>query len=142
MFDNAVELLKAYPGANPQLLTNAVNSGAKGIVIEGTGMGHVPTKARKPWVPVIKDIVSSGVAVVVATQCLYGPVNPNVYSNLRLLYQDAGAIPCGDMLPETAYVKLGWVLAQEKKLPKIGDMMLTNYAGELNDRIEPDMFLY
>ncbi len=142
VFDNAVELLKVYPGADPKLLTNAVNSGAKGIVIEGTGMGHVPTKARKPWVPVIKDIVSSGVPVVVETQCLYGPVNPRVYSNLRLLYQDAGAIPAADMLPETTYVKLGWVLAQEKKLPKIRDMMLTNYAGEINDRIEPDMFLY
>lgn len=141
-FEEKVALLKVYPGSEPKLVNWLVKQGFKGIVIEGTGLGHVPTKAKKSWIPSIKKAVESGVPVVVATQTLYGRVNPNVYSNLRVLYYEAGAIPAMDMLPETTYVKLGWVLAHTKSLKHVREMMLTNYAGEFNERLQPDMFLY
>jgi glutamyl-tRNA(Gln) amidotransferase subunit D len=142
VFEDKIALLKAYPGSDPKLLEHVISSGVKGVVVEGTGMGHVPTKAKKSWIPAITDAIKSGVPVVIGTQCIYGAVNTDVYSNLRILYHEAGAIPAGDMTPETAYVKLGWVLAQEKRLAKVREMMATNYVGELNDRLEPDMFLY
>ena len=44
------------------------------------------------------------------------------------------------MLPETAYVKLGYVLAKTKD--KVKEMMLENIAGEITKRIVPDSFLY
>lgn len=141
-FEEKVALLKAYPGSKPELVDWLVKQGIKGIVVEGTGLGHVPTKAKNSWIPSIKSAVDSGVTVVVATQTLYGRVNPNVYSNLRVLYYEAGAIPALDMLPETAYVKLGWVLAHTKVLKRVREMMSTNYAGEFNERLQPDMFLY
>ncbi|MFC2174630.1 Glu-tRNA(Gln) amidotransferase subunit GatD [archaeon] len=140
-FERHVALLKAYPGADPKVIDFYVDNGAKGLVIEGTALGHVPTKARKSWIPRIKSAVKSGVPVVVATQCVYGTVNPNVYSNLRILYHDAGAIPAQDMTAETAYVKLGWVLAHAKG-DKVRELMAENLRGELNHNIEPDMFLY
>ena len=46
------------------------------------------------------------------------------------------------MLPETAYVKLGWVLGHTKSLEKVRKMMLTNYAGEITSRSIPQTFLY
>jgi glutamyl-tRNA(Gln) amidotransferase subunit D len=141
-FEPSVALVKAYPGSEPKLLDLLVEQGIKGIVIEGTGLGHVPTLAKKSWIPSIKSAIKSGVPVVVAPQTLYGRVNPNVYSNLRTLYYEGGAIPGGDMLPETAYIKLGWVLGHTKSLEKVREMMLTNYAGEFNERLEPGMFLY
>jgi glutamyl-tRNA(Gln) amidotransferase subunit D len=45
------------------------------------------------------------------------------------------------MLPETAYVKLGWVLGHTKNLEKVRELMLTNIAGEIAERSEIDAFL-
>ncbi len=141
-FDPKVELVKAYPSSDPEVIDYHVDNGVNGLVIEGTGLGHVPTQARKSWIPSIKAAVNSGVPVVVCTQTLYGRVDENVYSNLRTLYYDANAISGKDMLPETAYVKLGWVLGHTKKMDKVQEMMHENYAGEFNDRLQLDDFLY
>ena len=40
------------------------------------------------------------------------------------------------MHTETAFIKLGWVLSQTTKPDEVKKMMLTNYAGEFNDRFE------
>jgi glutamyl-tRNA(Gln) amidotransferase subunit D len=70
-----------------------------------------------------------------------GRVNTKVYNNLRILFHEAGAIPAEDMLPETAYVKLGWVLGHTKNLEKVREMMLTNIAGEITERTEIETFM-
>jgi glutamyl-tRNA(Gln) amidotransferase subunit D len=140
-FEPKIALLKTYPGSEPEILEFLVKKGYKGFVIEGTGLGHVPTFAEKSWIPSIKKIIKDGIPVVIATQTIYGRINPNVYTNLRILYHDAKAIPAEDMLPETAYVKLGWVLGHTKDLDKIREMMLTNMAGEITDRSETETFL-
>ena len=137
-------LVKAYPGSLPALIDFYLEKGYKGIIIEGSGLGHVPTKPLKKemsWIPKVRAAVENGMFVGVAPQPLYGRVNPKVYSNLRLLKQ-AGAVFLEDMLPDTAYVKLGWVLGHTKDLKKANEMMLTNYAGEINERIDPKSFLY
>ncbi len=140
-FDGRIALLKAYPGADPDIISHYVGRGYRGIVVEATALGHVPTKSEKSWIPAVKAAVSSGVPVVVATQCIYGSVNPDVYTNLRILFHEAGATPAYDMTAETAYVKLGWVLAHAKG-DKVKEMMAQNLKGEINPRLEPDMFLY
>jgi glutamyl-tRNA(Gln) amidotransferase subunit D len=140
-FEPRIALVKTYPGSEPEILKFLVKKGYKGFVIEGTGMGHVPTDADKSWIPVIKKLAKKGIPVVIATQTIYGRVNTNVYTNLRILFHEAGAIPAEDMLPETAYVKLGWVLGHTKKLDKIKELMLTNIAGEITERTEIETFL-
>ena len=137
-FDKNVALLKAYPGSDPKMLEFAVDNGAHGVVIEGTGLGHVPTD----WLGNIKSAINDGIPVVVVTQTLYGRVNTNVYSNLRKLYHDARAIPGEDMLPETAYVKLGWVLGHTNDMDEVRKMMATNFAGEITKRSDPRSFLW
>jgi glutamyl-tRNA(Gln) amidotransferase subunit D len=104
-------------------------------------MGHVPTEAEKSWIPVIKKLIKDGIPVVIAPQTLYGRINTDVYTNLRVLYHEAKAIPAEDMLPEVAYVKLGWVLGHTKDLEEIRKMMLTNIAGEITARSEIETFL-
>ncbi|OGI12489.1 glutamyl-tRNA(Gln) amidotransferase subunit D, partial [Candidatus Micrarchaeota archaeon RBG_16_36_9] len=140
-FEPRVALLKAYPGSEPEILEFLVKKGYKGFVIEGTGMGHVPTLAEKSWIPMIKKLIKDGIPVVIAPQTIYGRINTDVYSNLRTLYHEAKAIPGEDMIPETAYVKLGWVLGHTKDLDEIREMMLTNIAGEITERNEIDTFL-
>ncbi len=137
-FDKNVALLKVYPGSDPKILEFAIENGAHGVVIEGTGLGHVPTN----WLEPIKSAIDDGIPVVVVTQTLYGRVNTNVYANLRKLYYDARAIPGEDMLPETAYVKLGWVLGHTNDINEVRKMMATNFAGEITDRSGPRSFLW
>ncbi|MCX6818768.1 MAG: Glu-tRNA(Gln) amidotransferase subunit GatD [Candidatus Aenigmarchaeota archaeon] len=139
-FEEKVALVKAYPGSDPDYLKFFVDNKYKGIVVEGTGLGHVPTSSKKSWIPAIKAAIKSGIPVVITSQTLYGRVNPNVYTNLRILF-DTGAIPGEDMLPETAYIKLGWVLGHTKKPEEIRRLMLTNLVGEISERTDMRAFL-
>jgi glutamyl-tRNA(Gln) amidotransferase subunit D len=140
-FEPKIALLKSYPGSEPEILEFLVKKGYKGFVIEGTGMGHVPTESDKSWIPTIKKLIKDGIPVVVASQTIYGRINTNVYTNLRILYHEARAIPAEDMLSEVAYVKLGWILGHTKDLEKVREMMLTNMAGEITQRSEIETFL-
>jgi len=140
-FEPKIALLKIYPGSEPEVLELLVKKGYKGFVLEGTGMGHVPTSAEKSWIPTIKKLIKDGIPVVIAPQTIYGRINTNVYTNLRILFHEAKAIPAEDMLPETAYIKLGWLLAHYKDIENIRKMMLTNIAGEITKRTEIDTFL-
>ncbi|MDI3474390.1 MAG: glutamyl-tRNA(Gln) amidotransferase subunit [Thermococcaceae archaeon] len=135
-FEEKVAILKIYPGVTGELLEFLVDRGYKGVVIEGTGLGHTPND----MIPAIERAVENGVAVCMTSQCLYGRVNLNVYSTGRRLLK-AGVIPCEDMLPETAYVKLGWVLGHTDDLEEVGRMMLTNYAGEITPYTKYNTYL-
>lgn len=141
-FEEKVAMVKAYPGADPHIIDYHIKRGMKGIVVETTGLGHVPTFARKSWIKTIAQAVKSGIPIVTAPQTLYGRINPNVYTNLRVLYHEAGAICGQDMLPETAFVKLGYVLAKTRKMEEIRKLMATNLAGEITERTLPQTFLY
>jgi glutamyl-tRNA(Gln) amidotransferase subunit D len=140
-FEPRIALLKTYPGSEPEIMDFLVKKGYKGFVIEGTGLGHVPTFAEKSWIPYIKKMIKDGIPVVVASQTIYGRINTNVYTNLRILYHDTKAIPAEDIMPEVAYVKLGFVLGHTKDLEKVRELMLTNMAGEITKRSEMETFL-
>lgn len=137
VFNGNIALVKAYPNANPEVLDWLVQKGAKGIIIEGTGMGHVPTSSSNAWIPHVKKIVDAGVFIGITTQTIYGSVNPFVYSNLRKL-SDAGAVFLKDGLPETMYMKLGWVLAHKNW--DVKEKMLENMRGEFNPRLKDSDF--
>lgn len=144
-----VGLVKAYPGSDPSILDWHVKKGYKGIIIEGTGLGHVPTgkssdnvklfDEKKSWLPKVKKAVKKGVVVGVTSQTIYGKVNPYVYRNLRLL-KEAGAVFCEDMHSETAMVKLSWLLANKPK--KAGELLNQDLVGEINERRIEKTFLY
>ena len=140
-FEEKTALIKAYPGSSPDLLEFLTSKKYKGVVIEGTALGHVAmraTESKFAWAGPLKNAVDSGMVVAVATQCLYGSTNAFVYETARLM-QSLGAIYCGDMLPETAYVKLGWALANRKS--DVAAAMAQNLAGELNQRLTEKQFM-
>ncbi len=140
-FEEKTALLKVYPGSEPSMMEYLVKKGCKGFVLEATALGHVPVSAKKSWIEPVRSVIERGIPVVITSQSLYGRVDSHVYSNLRILAA-TGAIFAGDMLPETAYVKLGFVLGHAKKMEEIKKMMLTNLAGEITERIDPQAFLY
>ncbi len=138
-FEEKVALIKIYSGQKPDILDYYAKQKYKGIVLELSGLGHAPTKrARNSWTKKLKEIQDKGVIVCATSQCIYGRVDPLVYSNGREILA-TGVIYLEDMLAECAFVKLGWVLGHEewKKNKKIvREKMLENIAGELNKRLE------
>jgi len=122
-----VQLLKFTPGMDPDRL--AAMSDQAGLVIEGTGLGHVHTDL----VPVVEDLVDGGTTVVMTSQCLEGRVCDRVYDTGRDLLE-AGVIEAEDTLPGTATVKLMWALANADD-PAAA--MRRPVAGEMTDRSVP-----
>jgi glutamyl-tRNA(Gln) amidotransferase subunit D len=137
-FEEKVALIKIYPGQEPDILDYYAKKGYKGIVLEMTGLGHVPTKkARNSWLQKLKEIQTKGITICATSQCIYGKVDPLVYSTGRDILA-TGVIYLEDMLSETALVKLGWVLGHpdwKKNKKTIKEKMLENISGELNNRI-------
>jgi glutamyl-tRNA(Gln) amidotransferase subunit D len=121
-------LLQYYPGMDPALFEDIIMR-SRGVVIAGSGLGHVNSN----MVPLLKKACDSGVLVVITSQCLNGRTNLNVYNTGRDMLS-AGVITVWDMLPETAYVKLMWALANTSSIEEAKDLMRTPLAGEMSDR--------
>ena len=123
-------LIKYVTGASNESLLFHSGSGYKGIVIEGTGLGHVSTE----WVPLIRTVTDAGIPVVMTSQCVNGRVCDRVYDTGRDILK-AGAIEGEDILSEVVLVKLMWILGQTHDTEKVKAMMYTNFAGELTCRM-------
>lgn len=141
-YESKVALLKSYPNSDPEVIEFYVRKGYKGIIIEGTGLGHVPASTEHSnmlWLDHLKRAAEKGIVVGMTSQCLYGRVNKNVYRNLRLI-SNLGVVYCEDMLPETAYVKLGWLLGNYNP-DEAKKLLNKNMAGEVKRRTKFEEFL-
>jgi glutamyl-tRNA(Gln) amidotransferase subunit D len=122
-------LVQFYPGMSPDLIRTF--EGYKGLVLAGTGLGHVSTSL----IPSLQKLIKGGTLVVMTTQCLQGRVCDRVYDTGRDLLA-AGVIEGGDMLPEVALVKMMWVLGNERDPEKATALMCSDLKGECNRRSE------
>jgi len=134
--ESKVAIIKCFPGIQSELIDYHIDKGYRGLVIEGTGLGHIPDY----MIDSIKRATNEDIAIVIASQCIYGKVNLNVYSTGRNLAK-ANVISSGDMTPETAYVKLSWALGQSDILEEVKKIMNTNIAGELSEKSSIKHFL-
>ncbi|MFA9452509.1 MAG: Glu-tRNA(Gln) amidotransferase subunit GatD [Candidatus Aminicenantaceae bacterium] len=128
-FEEKVTIVYYYPNMMPDIIDCLVDNGYKGIVIAGTGLGHV----NKPLYPAIKRAVEKGVAVYMTVQTLWGYVHMYVYETGRDMLA-LGVIPLQNMLPEVAYIKLGWALGQTDDLEKVQKIMLTPVNDDITER--------
>jgi len=137
-FSDKVALLKFYPGQDPEILDFYLEKGYKGIVIEMPGLGQVATSnARLSWTKKLKEVQEKGMIICAAAQTINGRLNPLVYVTGRELVK-TGVIYLDDMLSETAFTKLSWVLGHEdwaKDREVIKEKMLNNFAREFNNKI-------
>ncbi|MEM0174421.1 MAG: Glu-tRNA(Gln) amidotransferase subunit GatD, partial [Sulfolobaceae archaeon] len=125
-FDDRVFLLYYYPGMKSDII-EYLASKYRGVIIAGTGLGHVSQDLVSSLEKAIKD----GVFIGMTSQCLFGRVNMNVYTTGRILLK-AGVVPLEDMLPEVALVKLMWGLAHYSDHEELKSFMLRNIVGEIN----------
>ena len=126
-----VAILYIYPGIKPEDIPEK-----KGLVLMGTGLGHVSSKL----LPRITELIAKGTVIVMSSQCIFGRVNLNVYSMGRDLLK-AGVIPTETMLPETAYIKLMWALAHGKTKEQIEILMQTDLAFETSKKTNYTTFI-
>jgi glutamyl-tRNA(Gln) amidotransferase subunit D len=134
-----VALVYVHPGISPKFISSL--SSFDGIVLAGTGMGHLPLNIRgdplgKPIYSEVRALIDSGIPVAMCSQAIYGRVDMDVYANGRA-QREMGVIGhLADMTPECAYVKLMWVLAREKRMERVRDLMERNLVGEISARTE------
>jgi glutamyl-tRNA(Gln) amidotransferase subunit D len=131
-FDSSAALLKFYPSMSESYLEAITGTGLKGLVIEGTGLGHINSKN----IAHLRNLIQKGGLVCMTSQCVWGRVDLNVYGNGRDLLQ-AGVLPLEDMLGETALAKMMWVLANAQSADERIKMMQANLAGEVTERSFP-----
>ncbi|MFX1393298.1 MAG: Glu-tRNA(Gln) amidotransferase subunit GatD, partial [Promethearchaeota archaeon] len=136
-FEKKTALIYSYPGMNNEIIEFYIDKGYKGIVLAGTGLGHVSTEVYDS----IKRAIQEGITILMTVQTLHGFTGMNVYSTGRELL-NMGVIPGRNLLPETGYVKLGWVLGQTNDQSEIRKMLMENIAGEFIDRELPIAFNY
>ena len=127
-FDNRILSLKYYPGLDPKIVEYAISSGYKGIIFEGTGLGHV----GKIMYDVIEKAKKKGLFLGMTSQCIDGMVRMTVYDSGRDLL-NLGVTPLGNMIPETALVKAMWALANSKDSSEMEKFMKENIALEFSD---------
>jgi len=128
-FEEKVSIVYYYPNMKPDIIDSLIDNGYRGIIIAGTGLGHV----NKPLYPALKRAEDKKIAVYMTVQTLWGYVQMYVYDTGRGM-MELGVVPAANMLPEVAYVKLGWALGQTGDLDEIKKIMLTPIAGEITER--------
>jgi glutamyl-tRNA(Gln) amidotransferase subunit D len=120
-----VALVKYYPGYDPSLLKNIIDSNYKAIIFEGTGLGHI----GENMYPMVKMANEKGIFMGMTSQCIDGRVRMTVYESGRDLL-DLGIIPLENMIPEIALVKAMWVTGNTENLDEIKENMLNKIASE------------
>ncbi len=127
-FEERVAIVYYYPNMHPDIIDSLTENGYKGIVIAGTGLGHI----NKPLYPAIRRAVAKGIHIYMTVQTLWGFVHMFVYDTGRDL-MSMGIVPGENLLPEVAYIKLGWALGQSRDPEKVRELMLTPVAGDITD---------
>jgi len=128
-FEEMVSIVYYYPNMRPDIIDSLIDNGYRGIIIGGTGLGHV----NKPLYPALKRAKEKQIAVYMTVQTLWGYVQMYVYDTGRDM-MELGVVPMANMLPEVAYVKLGWALGQTSDLAEVRRIMYTPIAGEITER--------
>ncbi len=138
-FEEKVGLIKMHPFVTEKELEFYAKEKYRGVIIEGTGLGHTPIRENDSFVKKIKALVDAGCVVGVTSQCINGRVHPFVYTNLRKV-NATGAIYCEDMIPETALIKLSWLLGDYPPA-KAKELLAKNLRGEISEFTRTDTYL-
>ena len=137
--DSNVGFLKVRPGMNVEELEFLLDQDYDGLIIEGTGLGHMPvnsfdenTEHHQEILDKVSELAEDCL-VVMTSQCINGRVDMDVY-DAGLKIKDAGVIEAKDMHPELAYVKLMWSLGNSESLEEAEELFGQNIGGEVTER--------
>ena len=123
-FDDNIGIIWSHPGLKVNDWETSV-SNKNGVVIAGTGLGHINSELLD-----IIEKTSKDIPVAMSSQCLSGSTNLNVYRNGRKLLE-RGVVETYDMSPETALAKMMWLSKHHQE--DVRTMMGKNLVGEISD---------
>jgi L-asparaginase len=89
----AVDLIRLHAGSDARFIRASVESGARAIVVEGTGRGN----ANEQVVEGVREAVAAGVTLVVCSRCQEGRVEPVYGRGGGRDLAEAGALFAGDL---------------------------------------------
>lgn len=136
-YDDRVTIVYYYPGMKPDIIDSLVDRGYRGIVIAGTGLGHV----NKPLYDPLRRAIDSGVHVYMTVQTMWGFAQMYVYDTGRDLLE-MGVQSADNMTPECAYIKLGWALGHSNDRDEVHMLMVEDIVNdEITEREPPDGYL-
>ncbi len=136
-FEEKIGLVYVYPGIDEKQIEFFLKEKYKGLVIGATALGHVPQNL----LPILQNCVEANMIVVIATQTLYGKTHEFVYSRLREESIELGLVFAKDVIPETAYTKLGWLLSQTHDVTQTKKLFLQNMKHEFAQEIDVNSYL-
>ena len=133
---------------HPQMFAEELAAFEKfdGLIIEGTGLGHGQTVGFDSHTSENEKIKSEiaklakKMPVAMTVQTIYGRVNMNVYSPGRELVELGVLGNYCDMTPETAFIKMAWLLSNYKR-EEVRELYGKSLRGEITERSEKDTFL-
>ena len=135
--EEKIAVVRSYVNMGPEFIDALTAKKFKGLILEATGLGQAPMNIPENLAnyEALKKFIAQGGIVGLTSQCIWGRVHPDVYTNCRRL-SDIGVIFCEDMLTDTAYVKLAWLLANKPQQAK--ELLAKNLRGEISERTEYD----
>lgn len=123
-FCNDITLLRIYPGPFNTLEHTLKN--VKGLVLQTFGSGNAPQLPA--FLSILKKACDNGVVILNCTQCIRGDVQAHYAAGTAL--RECGVISCGDMTPEAALIKLGWLLGAGLSPTEVKQKIRENLRGE------------
>ena len=141
LFNEHLKLGLLY--AHPQMSVEEFSSYDcfDGLILAGTGLGHFPITEMDSLTKEhfrIKDkilVLAKKMPLVMTSQAIFGRVNLNVYSPGRELFHAGILGSYSDLTPETAFIKLGWLLSNFPK-EEVKKQWEKNWRGEKTERIK------
>jgi glutamyl-tRNA(Gln) amidotransferase subunit D len=127
--DERVTMMYFYPGMEADTMHAVIDKGYHGIVMIGTGLGHV----GKPMYDALDRAKEEEIPIIITVQPLYGSSQLRVYETGRDMLS-RGVIEGKNMLPEAALPKLMWTLGHTRDMKEVERIMQTNIAGEITNR--------
>ena len=134
-----IAVVKSRPGMKPEELEFVLEKDYDGLVVEGTGLGHLPVNTFDDKTQHHEEIleklglIADEIPVVMASQCLNGRVDMNVY-DAGVKIQDSGVVSAEDMHPELAYVKLAWSIGNSDSRDSALELFQKDINGEISER--------
>ena len=127
-----VAMLRIYPSIMASTVRHFLKLPIRGVVLQCYGAGNIPSN-RQDILEAIRDGASSGVIILVVTQCPHGGVSADYETGQALL--DVGAIPGSDITGEAALAKLAHILSLDISFDERREMMQRSLVGEMTVQI-------
>lgn len=131
-FRDEVICLKLFPNMHPEWMELLLRSPVKVFILEAFGAGNVPNLDYS-IIPFIRKATEAGKLVLIASQCIDGTVDLNLYECGQEAMA-AGALSIRDMTVEAAIVKAMYLLEEfDGQIQKIRSQFHRSIAGEITE---------